>query len=48
VGEIPEGHHLHHTCETPGCCNPAHLEPLSPGDHVRKHRDSRRINTSAR
>lgn len=37
VGRIPEGHHLHHECETPGCCNPEHLAPLTPGDHRRLH-----------
>lgn len=38
VGRIPPGHDLHHTCETPGCCNPDHLRPLTPRDHSRVHR----------
>lgn len=38
VGPIPEGHHLHHTCETPMCVNPAHLEPLTPAEHTRLHK----------
>lgn len=37
VGPIPDGHHLHHDCETPGCCNPAHLTPLKPKEHKRRH-----------
>jgi len=37
VGPIPEGHHLHHTCEHPGCVNPEHLVPLSPEDHAAAH-----------
>lgn len=38
VGPVPTGWHLHHECETPGCVNPAHLMPLSPGDHMARHR----------
>ena len=37
VGPIPEGHHLHHTCEHPGCVNPEHLVPLTPADHAAAH-----------
>jgi len=37
VGPIPEGHHLHHTCEHRGCVNPEHLEPLTPADHAAAH-----------
>lgn len=35
VGPIPDGHHLHHTCETPMCVNPSHLVPCSPAQHFR-------------
>ena len=37
VGPIPAGHHLHHRCENPLCCNPAHLEPMTNAEHKRHH-----------
>lgn len=35
VGPIPAGYHLHHTCATKHCVNPAHLTPLTPREHNR-------------
>lgn len=43
VGPIPADHDLHHTCETKGCCNPAHLTPLTRGDHMSEHQRLRRV-----
>lgn len=42
VGPIPDGHVVHHECETPGCCNPEHLTPLTIGDHNRRHAEMKR------
>jgi hypothetical protein len=30
VGSIPEGRQLDHLCRVRECCNPAHLEPVTP------------------
>lgn len=37
VGPIPFDCDLHHKCETPGCCNPEHLAPLTRREHKRLH-----------
>lgn len=42
VGPVPDGCHLHHECENPGCVNPAHLVPLSPAEHAARHAELRR------
>lgn len=47
VGPIPDGHHLHHKCEVKGCCNPEHLEALTPLEHAAAHRESRAESTSS-
>lgn len=40
---IPEGFHLHHRCGNLLCCNPKHLEPISPSDHALIHWRARRL-----
>lgn len=36
-GPIPDGMFVHHRCEVRACCNPAHLELMTPGDHASHH-----------
>lgn len=33
-GEIPRWLDLDHLCRTPGCCNPAHLEPVTHRENL--------------
>jgi hypothetical protein len=37
VGDIPDGHHLHHICGSKACCNYDHVIPIMPGAHSAKH-----------
>jgi hypothetical protein len=39
-GPIPEGHHIHHLCNNPGCVNVEHLECVTPIEHARRHAPS--------
>lgn len=36
VGDIPPGLVLDHLCRTTCCCNPAHLEPVTFAENVRR------------
>jgi hypothetical protein len=36
-GPVPPGRELHHTCFTPLCCRPDHLQPLTPVEHRAAH-----------
>lgn len=37
-GPIPDGLHLDHLCRNPPCCNPDHLEPVTPAENNRRAR----------
>ncbi len=36
VGPIPPGHDLDHLCRVKACCNPAHLEPVTRSENLRR------------
>ena len=36
VGPIPDGLELDHLCSNRRCCNPAHLEPVTQAENVRR------------
>lgn len=36
VGPIPDGLTIDHLCRNRACCNPAHLEPVTRGENVRR------------
>jgi hypothetical protein len=35
-GPIPEGHEIDHTCSTPACVNPDHLDAVTKAEHCRR------------
>lgn len=37
-GPIPDGYHIDHLCRNPPCCNPAHLEAVTPAENHRRTR----------
>lgn len=40
VGDIPRGLTLDHLCSTPECVNPAHLEPVTHAENIRRGRSA--------
>lgn len=42
VGPVPEGLVLDHLCRRPLCVNPAHLEPVTQGENVRRGSSAQR------
>jgi hypothetical protein len=41
IGPIPEGLELDHLCRQPCCVNPAHLEPVTPQENLRRENAAR-------
>lgn len=39
-GNIPNGHQLDHLCGVKHCCNPNHLEPVTPKENTRRWRST--------
>lgn len=46
VGEIPEGKELDHLCRNKACVNPAHLEPVTKSENVRRAWEAKRADQS--
>jgi hypothetical protein len=44
VGEIPAGLTLDHLCDTPACCNPAHLKPATDRENILRGNSASAIN----
>ena len=36
VDPVPKGLHIDHLCRVRCCVNPAHMEPVTPGENVRR------------
>lgn len=42
-GPIPDGMHMLHSCDNPGCCNPHHLRPGTPKENIRDAVERKRL-----
>lgn len=47
VGPIPDGAHIDHLCRVRACCNPHHLEPVTPGENTRRGEPANRTRCPA-
>lgn len=43
IGPVPPGLVLDHTCRNPACCNPAHLDPVTNAENVRRGKSLRYV-----
>lgn len=43
VGPVPDGFQLDHLCRNRACCNPDHLEPVTPGENIRRGETAKRM-----
>jgi hypothetical protein len=43
VGPIPDGHDIDHTCSNRACVQPAHLEPVTHAENVRRSAERGRM-----
>jgi len=48
VGPIPDGLSLDHLCRNPSCVNPAHLEPVTHGENLRRGAGTRLTDVDVR
>lgn len=48
IGPIPAGHELDHTCRNTACCNPAHLEPVTGEENLRRQAVAQPLGTHCR
>lgn len=48
VGPIPVGLELDHRCRNKVCVNPAHLEPVTHSENMKRHRAATRVDVCKR